>query len=165
MAVLTLVAMAAAIGLVASTQQPPGDPIADFNHRIHIESELECADCHVGVETAARAGVPSVEICAECHEDPEDSMVRSENGKRILASVLEHEEMWWPSVYWLPDHVVFSHRRHVAIGEIDCKDCHGDMASATTLPSEAVHEILTMDGCLKCHERSGASLDCAACHR
>jgi len=154
-----------AVGLVTVTQQPPGDPVADFNHRIHIESELECADCHLGVETAAPAGIPSITICAECHDDPEDPMVRSDNGKHILAHVLKGEEPWWPSVHSLPDHVVFSHRRHFAIGRIDCKDCHGDMASATTLPGEPMHGILTMDGCLECHERTGASLDCAACHK
>ena len=162
---VVFLAVATAGGLVVTGRSAVDEAVADMNHAVHIARDLECVDCHTGVETHAAAGVPAIAICAECHDDPEYSMVRSENGKHILAHVLKGEEPWWPSVHALPDHVVFSHRRHVAIGKIDCKECHGNMESATTLPVEPVRGILTMDGCMECHERSGASLHCAACHK
>jgi hypothetical protein len=162
---LASLAVATATGLVLATRRPAAEPLADFDHALHAENDLACVDCHVGVETAAAAGVPSVTFCAECHEDPEDGMTRTENGKRILDHILRGEEVWWHQLYWLPDHVVFSHRRHFAIGEVPCDVCHGDIGSSTTLPGEPVFTTLTMDGCMECHERSGATLDCVACHR
>jgi hypothetical protein len=162
---LVLLALVAAGGLVVATARPEEEPLADIDHAIHIARDLECVDCHVGARSHATAGVPSVSICAECHEDPEDGMAQTENGKRILDHILRGEELWWPKLYHLPDHVVFSHRRHAELGEIACEQCHGEIAATTTLPHEPVESTLTMDGCMDCHERSGASLDCFACHK
>ncbi|MFQ5843510.1 MAG: cytochrome c3 family protein [Planctomycetota bacterium] len=162
---IVAVAAAAAAARGAVPRGPEGEPVADNNHALHMERDLECADCHTGVETHAAAGVPSVAICGECHDDPEDSIGRTQNGRRILDHVGRKEELWWPKLYSLPDHVVFSHRRHVAIGKIACEKCHGTIASTNTLPEEPVEATLTMNGCLDCHERSGAEQDCFACHK
>ncbi|MHC4547608.1 MAG: cytochrome c3 family protein [Planctomycetota bacterium] len=163
---LLIALVAAAAGLLLTGASKPSDtPVADINHAVHIARDLECVDCHVGVETHAVAGVPSIAICAECHEDAEDAIGGTENGKRILDHVVAKKELWWPQLYSLPDHVVFSHRRHVALGKIACETCHGDIASTTTLPEEPVPETLTMDGCMDCHARSGADQDCFACHK
>ncbi|MHC4160858.1 MAG: cytochrome c3 family protein [Planctomycetota bacterium] len=159
------VAMAAASGLIAAVGRAPEVLVADINHAAHIARDLECVDCHLGVQTHPAAGVPSITICAECHEDAEDAIGGTENGKRILDHVAAKEELWWPQLYSLPDDVVFSHRRHVALGEIACETCHGDIASTTTLPEKPVPATLTMDGCLDCHARSGADQDCFACHK
>lgn len=160
-----VLATAVAAGLVAVGPSAEDLPVADFNHAIHIARDLECVDCHTGVETRAAAGVPSITICAECHDDPEDSMIKTANGKRISDHIQRGEELWWPSVYDLPDHVVFSHRRHFALGRIACKECHGDVAGATTLPVALVESTLTMDGCMDCHARNRADQDCFACHK
>ena len=89
---VTAVAAAVARGLVAIGPPTEDLPVADFNHAIHIARDLECLDCHTGVETRAAAGVPSITICAECHDDPEDSMAKSANGKRILDHIKRGEE-------------------------------------------------------------------------
>jgi hypothetical protein len=160
-----LLAVGAAGSWISATGDRDAYRVADINHAIHIARDLECVDCHVGVETHAAAGVPGIAICAECHDDPEDSIRRTENGKRILDHISRNEQLWWPQLYWLPDHVVFSHRRHVSLGGIACETCHGGIASTTTLPEEPVETTLTMDGCMDCHARSGADLDCYACHK
>lgn len=160
-----LVASAAAGALVAVGRPPPDPTMADINHAIHVERDLQCVDCHQGVESRARAGVPGIAVCAECHDDPEDAIGRTGNGKRILDHVQRREELWWPKLYTLPDHVAFSHRRHVAAGKIACARCHGDIASTRSLPDEPEGAVLTMNECMECHVGSGASNDCCGCHR
>jgi len=163
---LLVVAVAGGVGALFSGARPAeGEPLADINHAIHLDRDLECVDCHVGVQTHAAAGVPGILICVECHEDEEDTMAETPNGRRILDHILAKKQLWWPQLYKLPDHVVFSHRRHVALGKIACDTCHGDMASSTTLPDRPVEATLTMDGCMDCHTRKEAELDCFACHR
>jgi hypothetical protein len=162
---VTLVASATGGAFVAAGRPAPESTVADINHSIHVERDLQCVDCHQGVESRARAGVPGIAVCAECHDDPEDAIGRTENGKSILDHIRRREELWWPELYALPDHVAFSHARHVAAGKIACARCHGDIAAATSLPGEPEGAALTMDGCMECHARSGASSDCCACHR
>jgi len=157
----------------ADAARTDGPAVADFDHAAHLNRGVECADCHVGVEEdamQARAGTPSIEICAElCHGDFDEettaNLAASELGRLMVEHVASGEELWWPQAYWLPHHVVFSHRRHVAIAELECADCHGEIASSSSLPREAATDVLTMDGCMRCHESHGASNDCFACHR
>lgn len=160
------VAVLAAGGLVAATQTPPDDPVADMNHAIHLERDLACVDCHQGVEKEARAGVPSILICVDCHEgDSAETFGGGPNGEMLADHVERKEELWWPALYQLPDHVLFSHRRHVVFGKIDCARCHGDMKSRKTLPAEPIERTLRMDGCLECHAESNVTQDCWACHK
>jgi predicted CXXCH cytochrome family protein len=74
--------------------------------------------------------------------------------------------------------VFFSHRQHVAVAKVECKACHGDMASLDRPPARALKR-LTMAQCIACHDQSppppaGAPKavaarriadNCAACHR
>ena len=160
-------ATAAAAGMVAAVPAPQSEPVADMNHALHvIEREIECSECHQGVESQARAGVPSIAVCKDCHEeDTVEDMGGTDNARMIVGHMANDEELWWPDLYVLPDHVVFSHFRHVSLGEIPCEKCHGAIASSTTLPEEPVEEFLTMDGCMECHAEHGASDDCAGCHK
>lgn len=135
-------------------------PIA-FNHNLHITKlGLECTHCHQGVETGAFATLPKAEICLECHaaplsENPEEAKVRQYG---------EGKEIPWHQLTHVPDHVYFSHQRHVKFGGISCERCHGKMQERKRPPSAAPLE-LSMDDCLDCHRRQGASTDCILCHR
>lgn len=161
-----LMAVLAAGALVAATKPPPRMAVADISHALHVERDVACPDCHTGVETHAEAGVPSITICVDCHEgESAEELGGNANAALIAAHLESGEELWWPSIYRLPDHVVFSHRRHVVAGEVSCEECHGDVKGATTLPVALMPGVLTMDGCLDCHARRGADLDCWACHR
>jgi hypothetical protein len=165
LAVLAMAVLAAG-ALVAATDPAPAMLVADIDHALHTERDVACVDCHTGVESHERAGIPSIKICVDCHEgESAEELGGGANGKLIAAHLESGEELWWPGVYALPDHVVFSHRRHVALGGIACEECHGDVKAATTLPIALVPGTLTMEGCMDCHAGHGASLDCWGCHK
>ncbi|MBI2082156.1 MAG: cytochrome c3 family protein [Deltaproteobacteria bacterium] len=163
----TLLVVIAAIALFAILLGLPRlkrrvtQPIS-FNHKIHVtELKLECNHCHTGVETSAFAMLPSVEICMGCHvaplsEKPEEAKVReyAEKGGEIP----------WRRLTRMPDHVYFSHQRHVTFGKISCELCHGKMGERNRPPTAAPKD-LSMDDCLECHQRQKASVDCISCHR
>lgn len=136
-------------------------PIA-FNHKIHAgDLKLECSHCHPGIETGPFATLPKAEVCLGCHvaplsENPEEAKVR-EYGD-------EKGEIPWVRLTRMPDDVYFSHLRHVKFGKISCEECHGKMEERTRPPVTAPVE-LSMDDCLDCHRKTGASEDCVLCHR
>ena len=61
-------------------------PIA-YNHKKHLAAGLECANCHLGIaDGKARAGIPTVEVCAACHtgddENPRAKAARASTATR-----------------------------------------------------------------------------------
>lgn len=133
-----------------------------YNHYKHTqELELECSVCHLGVREAIRATLPGVETCIDCHEE---AVTDSPEEEKIRRYYSRQEEIPWQRLFQVPDHVFFSHRRHVTVGAVDCATCHGDMALRTSPPERAPMAI-SMDSCLACHRQFGASIDCVSCHR
>ncbi len=130
-----------------------------FNHRAH--TPMACVVCHQGVEARAAAGLPGPQLCVRCHATA--PVVRPDEVRR-WAAFDGQGGMAWGRLYRVPEHVYFSHRRHVAIARLDCAVCHGDMADRITPPSRPLATV-SMDRCLGCHERQQTSADCAACHR
>ncbi len=125
------------------------------------EVGLECTDCHRYVKRAEFAGRPTVDICAECHEE----LLTDSAQEAILVEYIQADEaIPWERLYEVPDHVYYSHRRHVAVAKIDCDVCHGKIGRSDRPPQRPLQR-LTMDFCLVCHEQQGASTDCNACHR
>ncbi|MBI2501012.1 MAG: cytochrome c3 [Deltaproteobacteria bacterium] len=70
----------------------------------------------------------------------------------------------WRRLTRMPDHVYFSHQRHVTSGKVSCEECHGKMEERNKPPTTAPKDLL-MENCLECHQRQGASVDCISCHR
>jgi hypothetical protein len=133
---------AAVVWMAALPPAPIGQPVA-FAHAKH--QAVGCATCHRGVTSTARAGIPDAVFCAKCHTTL----------PRTIA---------WVQVTRIPSHVMFSHRRHVALAGLDCASCHGEMRERRT-PLGVAPVRLTMTTCLSCHRHEGAAEDCAACHR
>jgi len=137
-------------------------PIA-FNHKAHISAGLECPICHRYVLEQAFATLPSLEICLMCHtskmtDNPEEEKIR-EFAKR-------GEPLRWWRLYVLDPNaaIYFSHRRHVAQGNIPCVTCHGPMAEQTKPPARALVQF-NMEFCINCHQQKKVSTACADCHR
>lgn len=154
---LAATALAVATGWVlvlpaASVTQPLA-----FNHAKH--AAVACATCHSGAETSARATFPSGATCAKCHATAPASV-----GQASWDAIQRQDPARWVPVTHLADHVMFSHRRHVTLGGLACESCHADIGRRAAPPSRAPVQ-LKMDACLTCHQREGASADCAACHR
>ena len=135
-------------------------PIA-FNHELHVEEMgAECTDCHQHVLDGARATIPNIGVCADCHEEAQTD---SPEEARLVEYIQAGEPIPWLKVYTVPDHVYFSHRRHAAIAEIACETCHGEVGQQSQPVTRPAVEM-TMDHCMDCHEETGASNDCIWCH-
>jgi hypothetical protein len=156
--VVLLTVAGVALSLVS---RPITQPIS-FNHRLHVEDlGADCTDCHLYAMTGARATIPNVELCADCHEEPQ---TESAEEARLVEYIQAAEPIPWRKVYWVPDHVYFSHRRHTGVAGIECETCHGPMGEANE-PMRRPAVRLTMDHCMQCHEQTGTSNDCLLCHR
>ncbi|MBI1746961.1 MAG: cytochrome c3 family protein [Acidobacteria bacterium] len=149
---------ALAVGFARRTARAPEQPIA-FNHKSHtIDRKIDCSNCHEYYNQQAAAGIPSVRTCYTCH-----SRVQTNNSevKKIFAYYEKKQEIPWIRLYQMPDHVLFTHKRHIKVG-LTCRECHGNIGESAVAKREVDH---TMGRCMKCHEAKGASIDCLTCHR
>lgn len=147
-------------GILNWSPAPITQPIA-FNHKIHIETGLECGDCHLYFETQIFSGLPTIGICMDCHDEAISASPEEEKIRTIAAA---GGELAWNQIYEMPSHVYYSHRRHVVAGELDCATCHGPIAETTAPPPQPLRTI-SMDFCLDCHRQNNVSEDCIACHK
>lgn len=129
-----------------------------FSHPEHLG--MACEACHTGVEARASAGIPGGEVCARCHAT---SPLPGEGMERAWGGMVGGQARW-NKLYQVPDHVYFSHRRHVILANTECAACHGVMADRATPPAHPLVEI-SMDRCISCHRKNSVTDDCAACHR
>jgi cytochrome c7-like protein len=114
--------------------------------------------CHAYAWRSPIAGVPSGDRCHGCHKfvDPEKPDIQLINhafqdGKVIV----------WNRIYRVPDHVYFTHERHLAAG-LRCQQCHGMVEQMDVIRQEY---SLTMGWCLECHHQLNAAADCLTCHK
>jgi hypothetical protein len=157
-AVLVLVLVLAVFGSHTNIIQP-----IEYNHNIHIEvAGLSCIDCHINVETKPIATIPNIEICQDCHSD--EPISESPEEEKLLKYISEGNRIPWKQIYKVPDHVYFSHQRHVTIGELECSLCHGKVEEMIKPASYPVW-IPTMENCISCHKENKVTTDCLACHR
>ena len=161
-----LVLLLAASGATLWSNQPAAGPpetggaapIA-FSHEAHVGAAgLDCQFCHAYARRGPVAGLPPLSRCAGCHRFV---LPDSPDVARLLARFDAGEPLAWPRVHDLPDHVRFTHKRHVRAG-IACSACHGDVGRMQ-LAEQA--EPLTMGWCVSCHEAQQASIDCLTCHQ
>lgn len=159
--VLGLLVLAAGTTSLLSLSRSIEQPIA-FNHHLHVEEVgLDCTDCHAYARSGSRATIPNIDLCSGCHEETAEG---SEDLARLVTYIESETPIPWRKVYWVPDHVFFSHRRHTSIAGLECETCHGKVEQREEPVVRQTIQI-TMDRCMECHEESGASNDCIDCHR
>ena len=152
------ISLVTAVGWIAILPPAPlSQPLA-FNHAKH--APMACVTCHRGAESEARAGIPQSDLCVRCHA----TAPRAAGAGALWPGIDAGQPIPWVLVTHVPTHVLFSHRRHVTLGRLDCVSCHGEMEMRTS-PIGASPVRLDMQTCVSCHRREGASVDCAACHR
>ena len=154
--------LVATTALIAFSQGTgSGQPIA-FNHKKHSENNVSCAVCHPFYAMAAKAGIPNVQVCRKCHEDV---VYVSTEKTKLLNYIKRQVEIPWRQVNEVPQHVLFSHKRHVVAGKLECLKCHGNM-SEIAFPLTEPSIKLTMDKCIECHKTVFKNPnECLACHR
>ena len=133
-----------------------------YNHKLHVEEEeLDCLECHLNAGTHARASIPNINVCSDCHDDLE---AENAEDRKVAEYVSADTFIPWIQVYKVPDHAYFSHRRHVTLGKIECQECHGDVGQMEKPIVEPI-QLIEMSWCVECHEQTGVSGDCLICHR
>jgi cytochrome c551/c552 len=185
-AIVTLFLSGYSIGVVEEYQ--PSQPIA-FPHAIHTGTNgIDCKYCHNSVTSSKSAGLPTVNVCMNCHKQINGrTPAQQEQIAKLYKSAGwdpagagkytgKSTPIIWNKVHVLPDHVYFNHSQHVVVGGIDCKQCHGDMTkmveTAKVQPVSELNKIegnipltrptLTMGWCIECHgekEISTGSID------
>ena len=152
LAVLLLGAGATIAGLMVFQRTPygtgqqheVGQPV-QFDHRHHVKDDLiDCRYCHSSVEKAASAGIPSTELCLNCHSQVWN---KSPLLDVVRASWFQNQPIQWTRVHNLPDFVYFNHAIHVNKG-VGCVECHGRVDRMAAIQQVAP---LTMGWCLDCH--------------
>ncbi|HEY3451783.1 MAG TPA: cytochrome c3 family protein [Myxococcales bacterium] len=162
-ALAVALAAAGALALVlavawASPAAAPAQPVP-YSHKVHAgDYQIGCLACHVQAERSPVAGIPSMQRCAGCHKfaGKDKPAVQA-----VMKAVEDEKPLEWVRVYRLPDHVYFTHERHVA-AKLACQECHGPVQAMEAVRQEAP---LTMGWCLGCHEKKQASRDCWTCHK
>ncbi|MFH0845082.1 MAG: menaquinone reductase multiheme cytochrome c subunit QrcA [Pseudomonadota bacterium] len=116
-----------------------------FSHAVHMDpdkvdgiegdTDLEkCLSCHSFRDDGTFAGIPRLDRCMECHDDPESPMGNDPEEKKFLTEYVANEkQIPWFSYSRQPDCVYFSHIAHVKMGNLDCRTCHGDHAQTDRL--------------------------------
>lgn len=138
----------------------PEQPIP-FSHLRHVtQNKIPCQYCHSEVDKSRHAGIPSMNVCMNCH-----SVVATDkpNIQKMRKLVEEGKSFEWVKVHDLPDFVYFNHARHIAKG-VECQTCHGDVGQMARVKQVAP---MTMGWCIDCHrsQKPAASTQCVACHR
>ncbi|MCP4228575.1 MAG: cytochrome c3 family protein [bacterium] len=155
----------------------PEQPIA-FSHRLHAgELGVGCQYCHSGAAKSRYAGIPSAEVCMNCHTfvtasigaiRAEDELAIEEEREprkiisddlRLLYDAMGFDDnlkpdsdktpkfIEWIKVHNVPDFVYFDHRPHVSAG-VDCSECHGPVETMETMRQ---FQSLSMGWCVNCH--------------
>jgi hypothetical protein len=169
----------------------PEQPIA-FSHRLHAgELGVDCSYCHGAAEQGRHAGIPSPDLCMNCHrsvtapradvlaeaeaakeagrdpqpvQSPEIAKIYEAlglNEQRLPDPAKQTKPIEWVAVHRLPDFVSFDHRSHIA-ADVACQKCHGPVESMERVRQ---HSTLLMGWCIDCHRVEKATLDCGACHQ
>lgn len=137
------------VKLGRSQNYMPDQPIK-FSHKIHAgDNKIDCMYCHSDVEKGKSAGIPSANICMNCHVIVREG---SKSGKfeiaKIVSAVDSGKSIEWIRIHSLPDHVYFNHSQHVKVGKVTCQECHGDVSKMDIVKQE---KDLSMGWCLNCH--------------
>lgn len=153
------------IGLMQVSVYPeylPAQPIK-YSHQTHAgKLQINCVYCHSGAEKGRTAGVPSANVCMNCHKAITEG---PKTGKAEIAKIYDavgwnpdkgvydkkEKPIKWVRVHNLPDFAYFNHSQHVVVGKQDCKNCHGDM---TTVDEAKQVSPLTMAWCVDCHRKT-----------
>ncbi len=126
----------------------PKQPIA-FSHKLHAgEMKINCAYCHTGVYKGKQSGIPSANICMNCH-----NAIKRESPEiqKIYSAIENNKPIEWVRVHNLPDLAYFNHAQHTNVGGLECKNCHGDIEKMEVVQQRS---SLTMGWCIDCHRKS-----------
>lgn len=162
----------------------PVQPI-HFSHKVHAgDNKIECKYCHSSARVSKTSGIPSLNVCMNCHksiyqyagnpEGPsaEDLAAGHTNDfytgeiKKLYKAVGWDEEnqkytgetqpVEWVRIHNLPDFAYFNHSQHVSVAGVACQTCHGPVEEMEIVEQFAP---LTMGWCINCHRTTNVKME------
>lgn len=157
----------------------PIQPI-HYSHRIHAgDNKIECKYCHSSARVSKQSGIPSLNVCMNCHKsiyevaDETLEKGKQEYGvdynkeiKKLYAAVGWDEEnqkytgesqpVEWIRIHNLPDFAYFNHSQHHIVGGIQCQECHGPVEEMEIMYQ---YSPLTMGWCINCHRETNVKVE------
>ena len=162
----------------------PVQPI-HYSHKIHAgDNKIECKYCHSSARVSKHSGIPSLNVCMNCHKsiyeytgNPEGPSAEDlANGytnefytgeiKKLYKAVGWDEEnqrytgesqpVEWVRIHNLPDFAYFNHSQHVSVAGIECQTCHGPVEEMEIMEQYAP---LTMGWCINCHRETNVKVE------
>ena len=155
----------------------PIQPI-HYSHKIHSgANQIECQYCHSSAKKSKHSGIPSLNVCMNCHEniaeyngeeDLEKGYTKdfyTNEIKKLYKAVGwdedsqsytgDTEPVKWVRIHNLPDFVYFNHAQHVTVAGVDCQKCHGPVEEMEILYQ---YSPLTMGWCIDCHRETNVKV-------
>lgn len=139
----------------------PGDPVKQpiaYSHKTHVAAGLTCTGCHTMPGDGFAATYPKEAFCMGCHRSIKTD---SAEIQKLAGFAKDKRAVPWVKVYQLPDIVWFNHALHVKDANIQCGECHGDVAQRDVLFQE---KSILMNSCMDCHAKRSAPNGCDTCH-
>ena len=154
----------------------PVQPI-HYSHRIHAgENKIDCKYCHSSARVSKHSGIPSLNICMNCHKqinqvsektqkqgiaefgvdyNKEIQKLYEATGWDGTAFTGEAKPVQWIRIHNLPDFAYFNHSQHVSVGGIECQECHGPVEEMEVMYQ---YSPLTMGWCINCHRETNIKI-------
>lgn len=162
----------------------PIQPI-HYSHKIHAgDNKIECKYCHSSARVSKHSGIPSLNVCMNCHKsiyeykgNPEGPSAEDlANGytnefytkeiKKLYKAVGWDEEnqkytgesqpVEWVRIHNLPDFAYFNHSQHVSVAGVQCQTCHGPVEEMEIMYQ---YSPLTMGWCINCHRETNVKVE------
>ncbi|MFS4466910.1 cytochrome c3 family protein [Maribacter sp. 2210JD10-5] len=162
----------------------PIQPI-HYSHKIHAgDNKIECKYCHSSARVSKHSGIPSLNVCMNCHKsiyeykgNPEGPTQEDlANGytnefytkeiKKLYKAVGWDEEnqkytgesqpVEWVRIHNLPDFAYFNHSQHVSVAGLECQTCHGPVEEMEIMYQ---YSSLTMGWCINCHRETNIKVE------
>ncbi|QLE03106.1 c-type cytochrome [Galbibacter sp. BG1] len=155
----------------------PIQPI-HYSHRIHAgDNGIDCKYCHSSARTSKHSGIPSLNICMNCHKniaEVSEETATAEYSKEFYDGEIaklykavgwdvekqaytgETQPVEWVRIHNLPDFAYFNHSQHVTVGRIACQECHGPVQEMEVMYQ---HAPLTMGWCIDCHRKTNVKME------
>ncbi|MCB0395471.1 MAG: c-type cytochrome [Flavobacteriales bacterium] len=145
----------------------PTQPIA-FPHDLHAgKNGINCVYCHSSAEKGKTAGIPSLNVCMNCHVYVAEGERSGSSEINKIYEYLDYDPetktygdnpkpVKWVRIHNLPDLAYFNHSQHVKVGGIACQTCHGAVEEMDVLHQEST---LTMGWCVDCHRNQPVKME------
>ncbi|MEZ0129291.1 c-type cytochrome [Flavobacterium sp. LBUM151] len=155
----------------------PIQPI-HYSHKIHAgDNEINCKYCHSAARVSKNAGIPSLNVCMNCHKNisevaettatPDHSKAFYDGEIQKLYDAVGWDKtkqaytgktkpVKWVRIHNLPDFVYFNHSQHVSVAGVECQTCHGPVQEFEIMKQ---YSKLTMGWCIDCHRKTDVKME------